>query len=120
MGFPDSLQYVALMTACLILTFPLEFVFSARVYRRPLRLIQAVLVTLVIFGTWDAIAIAAGMWTYSEQFTTGIMLPFGLPFEEVFFFIAIPLCGLLTYEAVGRVLTMLRTPRGGRRGENHE
>lgn len=118
MGFPDSLQYIALMTACLIVTLPLEFVFKARVYRRPLRLIQAVFVTLIIFAIWDAIAIAAGMWTYSERFTSGIMLPLGLPLEEVLFFVAIPVCGLLTYEAVGRVLTIVRTRRSQRRAEN--
>lgn len=101
---PDSMQYVALMAACVLLTLPLEVVLSARVYRRPLRALQAVLITALIFSIWDIIALRAGLWSYSEQFTTGILLPFGLPIEELIFFIAIPLCGLLTFEAVGRVL----------------
>ncbi len=109
MAIPDSLQYIALMAGCLLLTLPLEFVLGARVYRRPLRLVQAVLVTLLAFSVWDAIAIAAGMWTYSERFTSGIMVGFGLPLEEIIFFIAIPICGILTYEAVGRVFTLVRS-----------
>lgn len=106
---PDSLQYILLMAACLLLTLPLEFVLNARVYRRPLRLLQAVLITVLVFSIWDIIAIHADLWSYSERFTSGIMLPFGLPFEELLFFIAIPICGLLTYEAVGRVLACLKS-----------
>lgn len=104
-AIPDSLQYILLMAGCLLLTLPLEFLFNARVYRRPLRLLQAVLITVLVFSIWDTIAIHAELWSYSERFTSGIVLPFGLPFEELLFFIAIPICGLLTYEAVGRVLT---------------
>ncbi len=100
----DPYQYILLMAACLALTLPLEFVFAARVYRRPLRMLQAVSVTVIVFSIWDIIAIQAGLWSYSERFTSGVVLPFGLPLEELLFFIAIPLCGLLTYEAVGTVL----------------
>ncbi|MBL3688312.1 lycopene cyclase domain-containing protein [Leucobacter zeae] len=108
MPIPDSSQYLLLMAGCLIITLPLEFLLGARVYRRPLRLVQAVLVTLIVFSVWDAIAIGAGMWTYSPKYTSGIAGPFGLPLEEIVFFVVIPICALLTYEAVGRVLAFLR------------
>lgn len=114
----DPWQYVLLMSACLILTLPLEFVLGARVYRRPLRLLQAVLITVLVFSIWDIIAIQAGLWSYSERFTSGIMLPLGLPLEELLFFIAIPICGLLTYEAVGRVLLFFKSLRKGERSES--
>jgi hypothetical protein len=35
-----------------------------------------------------------------------------MPVEELVFFIVIPICGLLTYEAVGRILA--RRERAGR------
>lgn len=101
----DPYQYILLMSGCLLITLPLEFIFAARVYRRFFKMVQAVAVTVIVFSVWDIIAINAGLWTYSEKFTSGIMLPFNLPFEELFFFIAIPICGLLTYEAVGTVLS---------------
>lgn len=104
---PDSLQYVFLMAACLLLTLPLEILLGARVYRRPLRLLQAILITVVVFAAWDIIAIRFGLWTYSDRFTSGVILPFGLPLEELLFFIAIPICGILTYEAVGRVFAFI-------------
>lgn len=97
-------EYLLLMAACVAITLPLEFVLGARVYRRPRRLLLAVLPLLVIFYVWDAVAIARGHWDYSPAHTTGWLLPFGMPVEEVVFFIVIPLCGLLTFEAVGRML----------------
>lgn len=97
-------EYLLLMAACVVITLPLEFVLAARVYRRPRRLLLAVLPLLLIFSVWDAVAIARGHWDYSPAHTTGWLLPFGIPVEEVVFFIVIPLCGLLTYEAVGQVL----------------
>lgn len=100
----DQLQYLMLMGLCLIITLPLEFVFRARVYRRPLRMLQAVLVTTVIFSIWDIIAIQFDLWSYSSLYTTGVLLPFALPLEELVFFVVISLCAILTYEAVGQVL----------------
>ena len=97
-------EYLLLMLACVAITLPLEFVLGARVYRRPRRLVLAVLPLLVIFYVWDAVAIARGHWDYSPAHTTGWLLPFAVPIEEVVFFIVIPLCGLLTFEAVGRML----------------
>ncbi|HEY3410275.1 MAG TPA: lycopene cyclase domain-containing protein [Propionicimonas sp.] len=97
-------EYLLLMAACVAITLPLEFVLGARVYRRPRRLLLAVLPLLVIFYVWDAVAIARGHWDYSPAHTTGWLLPFAVPVEEVVFFIVIPLCGLLTFEAVGRML----------------
>jgi lycopene cyclase domain-containing protein len=103
-------EYLLLMAACLLLTLPLEFWLRARVYRRPVRLAVAVLPVLVVFSIWDAIAIARGHWSYSPDHTVGWLLPAAIPLEEVVFFIAIPICGLLTYEAVGTVLHRAARP----------
>lgn len=111
----DRWQYLLLMAGCLVLTLPLEWVLRARVYRRPLRALQAVLVTVVVFSIWDIIAIARGLWHYSPLYTTGVFLPFDYPIEELAFFVVIPLCALLTYEAVGSGLDMLKGLRGRRR-----
>ncbi|AQP46613.1 lycopene cyclase [Tessaracoccus aquimaris] len=106
----DSYQYLILMAACVAVTLPLEFVLRARVYRRPVRLLLAMAPMLAVFVAWDLLGIVRGHWTYSERFTSGIVLGI-LPLEELVFFLVIPLCGLLTYEGVGYVLGRLR---GGR------
>jgi lycopene cyclase domain-containing protein len=100
----DRFQYLILMGLCLVITLPLEFLFGARVWRRPRRLAAAMALPVVLFVVWDAIAIARHHWTYSAKYTTGWNLPFDLPVEELAFFVVIPICSLLTLEAVRRVL----------------
>ncbi|MDQ4085827.1 MAG: lycopene cyclase domain-containing protein [Actinomycetota bacterium] len=114
----DHYQYLLLMAGCLVVTLPLEVVLGARVYRRPARLARALLPVVALFCVWDVVGIARGHWSYSAVYTTGWYLPMSMPVEELVFFLTVPLCGLLTYEAVGRVLTSVR--RSGRsraRGE---
>ncbi len=108
----DPFQYLALMAACLVLTLPLELVFGARVYRRASGLAFALIPVVIIFSIWDIAGILRGHWSYNPRFVTGIQLILGMPLEELVFFLVVPICGLLTYEAVGRVLAR----RPGRRG----
>ena len=100
----DRFQYLLLMAGCLAVTLPLEFVFRARVYRRPVRLLKALAVPVVVFTVWDLIAIARGHWTFTERYVTGWELPGSLPVEEFVFFLVIPVCALLTFEASRRTL----------------
>jgi lycopene beta-cyclase len=100
----ERFQYLMVLGACLAITLPLEFVFSARVYRRPRRVLRALAVPVALFVAWDVIAIARGSWTYNPRYVTGWNLPLDLPVEELLFFLVIPLCTLLTYESVRRVL----------------
>lgn len=104
-------EYLLLMAACLLITLPLEFVFRARVYRRPRRLLLALLPVVVVFSVWDVVGIVRGHWWYNQRFVSGIHLPFAMPLEELVFFVCIPICGLLTYEAVGTCLGWLRARR---------
>ncbi len=100
----DRFQYLILMGLCLLITLPLEFLFGARVWRRPRRLAAAMAIPLVIFLVWDVIAIQRKHWNYNPEYVTGWELPFDLPVEELTFFLVIPICSLLTLEAVRRVL----------------
>ena len=100
----DRYQYLLVMAACLLVTLPLEFLFRARVWRRPRRLLAAMWLPLVLFTIWDVVAIARDHWHYSERYTTGWNLPFAFPVEELVFFLVIPVCGLLTLEAVRSLL----------------
>ena len=109
----DRFQYLLLMAGCLVITLPLEFGLRARVYRRPRRLLLSLLPVLAIFLVWDVVGIVRRHWWYSESYATGIRFPFDVPLEEVVFFVVIPICGLLTYEAVGTVLGRWRERRGG-------
>lgn len=92
------------MAGCLVITLPLEFVLGARVYRRPKLLLLALVPVVIIFSVWDIVGIIRGHWDYNPAYVTGVRLIFDMPLEELVFFLVIPICGLLTYEAVGQVL----------------
>ncbi|MGV0836745.1 lycopene cyclase domain-containing protein [Mycolicibacterium thermoresistibile] len=106
----DRWHYLLVLAACLAITAPLEF-FGAGVYRRAGQAARAILPVAVVFLVWDGIAIAFDVWTYNPQYLTGVMLPAGFPLEEVLFFVVIPLCALLTYNAVDTILGWLRRTR---------
>ena len=103
MSFFGELEYLALLAGCLLLTAPLELVLGARVWRRPRRLARAVLPVAIPLAIWDVVAIELGHWRFNPRLVTGIELPpLGLPIEEAVFFVAVPICALLTFEVVRR------------------
>jgi len=100
----DHLQYLMVLGACLLVTLPLEVVLGARVYRQPRRLAVAVLPAAALFYLWDAVAVSRGHWTFSASYVTGVTLPLGVPLEELAFFVVVPICSLLSFEAVRNLL----------------
>lgn len=100
----EQLEYLALMAACAAITLPLELVLGARVWRRPGRLVRVLGPVVALFYAWDVWAIDRGHWWFDEDHVTGVRLPGDVPLEELVFFVVIPVCALLTYEAVGILL----------------
>ncbi len=92
--------YLAILAACLVGTLPLEVVLGARVYRQARRLAMTLLPVVIVFGGWDVYAIHHGSWDYDPRYLVGVTLPGHLPLEELLFFVVIPICAVLTLEAV--------------------
>jgi lycopene cyclase domain-containing protein len=95
------LTYLAVLAACLIGTAPLEFVLRTRVYRRWRRLLTAIAPGLILGVCWDVYAVRRRQWSFDWRYVTGIKVS-RLPVEEVLFFVVIPVCAVLTLEAVRR------------------
>ncbi|PXX56341.1 lycopene cyclase domain-containing protein [Nocardia tenerifensis] len=107
-------HYLLILICCLVLTAPLEFLGSG-VYRRPRRLLAALLPVVAVFVAWDLLAIAGGVWDFDHRYVLGIWLPGSMPVEELLFFVVVPLCGLLTFVAVETLLGRARVrARAGR------
>jgi len=104
----DRFQYLIVMGLCVLVTLPLEWVVGARVYRRPRRLAIALLPAFVLFVAWDLWASATGTWGFADRYTVGLRLPGDMAVEELVFFLVIPLCTLLTLEAVRTMLARVR------------
>jgi lycopene beta-cyclase len=103
----DRYQYLIVLGLCVAITLPLELVIGARVWRRPLRTLRAIGPPAAVFLVWDVLAHRAGHWWFTDAYTTEVRI-LGLPLAEWLFFLVIPLCGLLTYEAV----SIMRGERG--------
>jgi len=103
----QHLTYLAILAGCILLTLPLEFVIGARVWRRPLLAFGSIVGPAVVFIGWDLFGIGRGWWTYGAGYLVGLDLG-PMPLEEVLFFLVVPICGLLTYEAVGICGRLLR------------
>jgi lycopene cyclase domain-containing protein len=98
------LSYLFVLLGCLVAAGWLEPVLKVNVLRRWRRLLLTLVPVLVVFIVWDLAAIAAGHWTFDPEQTTGVLLPGGLPLDEVLFFLVVPVCAILGFEAVRAVL----------------
>jgi lycopene cyclase domain-containing protein len=108
-----SLSYLAMLAFCLIGTAPLELFLHVGVYRQWRRLLLTLVPVAAVFVLWDLYAISRHQWTFDPAQTLRIVLPGGLPIEELLFFLVVPVAAVLTLEAV-------RTVRGWPVGDEPE
>ena len=92
-------EYLVVLGLCLVVTAPLELFGGVRVYRQARRLLLTLLCTGAVFVAWDLIGARLGHWDFNPAAITGISF-LGLPLEEYLFFVVIPLCGVMAFEAV--------------------
>jgi lycopene cyclase domain-containing protein len=92
-------EYFILLGVCLIIPLIKSFSPEIDFYSKPARLVLAILIPFFIFISWDIYATSKEHWYFNSNYITGISL-FGLPVEEIMFFIVIPFCGIFTWESV--------------------
>jgi lycopene cyclase domain-containing protein len=97
-------SYLAVLGGCLVAALWLEPVLKVNVLRRGRRLALTLLPVVAVFAIWDLLAIRAGHWTFDPAQTTGVVFPGGLPLDEVLFFVVVPVCAILGFEATRAVL----------------
>lgn len=105
------LTYLAVLAGCLAAAAWLEPVLRVDVLRRWRRVLVTVLPVALVFSLWDVLALRAGHWRLDPAQTTGVLLPARLPLDELLFFLVVPLCAILGFEAVRAVLDRRRPDR---------
>lgn len=98
------LTYLAVLAGCLAGALWLEPALRVGVLRQWRRLLMTLAPVVAIFVVWDLLAIAAGHWSFDPAQTTGVVFPGGLPLDELLFFVVVPICAVLGFEAVRKVL----------------
>ncbi|KNX36961.1 lycopene cyclase domain-containing protein [Luteipulveratus halotolerans] len=107
------LAYAGMLAFCLLGTVPLDRVFRLGVLRQVRRLALTLAVAAGPFLVWDLWATHAGHWWFDDAQTLPLRV-LGVPWEEVGFFVVIPIAAILTHAAVAEVRGR-RTARRARR-----
>lgn len=92
-------EYFIVLAVSVIAPLILSFSKKMDFYKYPARLILSILLPFFLFILWDIFVTARGHWNFNPLYTVGFKI-FGLPIEEILFFIVIPFCGLFTWESV--------------------
>jgi lycopene cyclase domain-containing protein len=87
----------------LILSFwpPLSF------YRKPKAIFYAILLIVLIYGSWDIFAAYRGHWHFNPKGVWPVRI-INLPLEEVLFFLVIPFACIFTWEAMKFIKAKLK------------
>ncbi|MGQ9799134.1 MAG: lycopene cyclase domain-containing protein [Ignavibacterium sp.] len=85
----------------LIIFFPLVLSFDKNItyYKKIPQLFFSILIVSTAYIIWDSIATKRGDWAFSPEHLIGIYF-FGLPIEEILFFITVPYSCVFIYETV--------------------
>jgi lycopene cyclase domain-containing protein len=80
---------------------PLALSFDKKVafYKNWKYLCRAVLLPAILYIIWDFYFTGKGVWSFNENYITGIKL-YNLPVEEVLFFFIVPYCCVFIYECI--------------------
>jgi lycopene cyclase domain-containing protein len=104
-------MYTYLIFNIVVIIFPFLLSFDRRVtfYRKWPALLFSIMLGDLIFVTWDSIVTGIGHWSFNEDHLTGIWV-FGIPLEELLFFITVPYACLFTFEVICYYLRDWKVP----------
>lgn len=93
---PEKYTYLAVDVLCIL--FPLLFSFHPRIkfHKQWRSFVIPCLATALIFIGWDIYFTRLNVWSFSQEYVTGIYLA-DLPLEEILFFICIPYACVFSY-----------------------
>lgn len=90
-----------LLINLLTVLFPVILSFEKKIsfYRKFRFYLFSILVVSPVYLVWDAIATSRGDWGFTPEYLAGVYL-FGLPLEEILFFVTVPYSCLFIYETI--------------------
>ncbi|GAB3204477.1 lycopene cyclase domain-containing protein [Pontibacter aydingkolensis] len=94
-------MYLYLYLNIFTVLFPLLLSFDKKVafYKGWYALWPAILANAVLFILWDAAFTKEGVWGFNADYLTGLYF-FGLPIEEILFFITVPYACVFIYDVL--------------------
>lgn len=94
-------MYIYLWLNLFTIFFPFVLSFDKRVafYKTWPALFPAILLNALVFIPWDAYFTQRGIWGFNPEYLLGIYF-FGLPLEEILFFITVPYACIFIYQCL--------------------
>ncbi len=94
-------HYTYLTIMLLSLAGPLALSFDKKVafYKHWKHVFKAMLLPALFYIVWDMLFTKNGVWSFNENYITGIKL-YNLPVEEVMFFFVVPYCCVFIYACI--------------------
>lgn len=94
-------HYLYLFLNLFSISYPIYKSFDKRVryHTNWTKVLLALIPMAILMITWDAIFTKMGVWGFNPAYNVGLEI-FGLPLEEVLFFICIPFASIFIYEVV--------------------
>jgi lycopene cyclase domain-containing protein len=91
--------YFLILGASVIGPFILSFDKKVMFYKKWKYLFPAMVLPALFYVIWDIYFTSKGVWSFNENYITGLKL-INLPIEEVLFFIIVPYCCIFIYECI--------------------
>lgn len=91
--------YFLILAGSLIGPLILSFDQKVAFYKKWKSLFLAMILPALFYIIWDVVFTQRGVWSFNENYITGIKL-YNLPVEEVLFFFIVPYCCVFIYECI--------------------
>jgi lycopene cyclase domain-containing protein len=94
-------NFTYLLINFLTILFPVILSFDKKVtfYKKWKFILPGLLITGVLYLVWDYIFTVKNVWSFNDDYILGIKF-FGLPFEEMLFFVTVPFACIFIYECL--------------------
>jgi len=95
------MNYTYLLINIAVIFFPLILSFDKKVYffSKWKFVLPAILVTGLVFLIWDLLFVKLQVWSFNPNYIIGVQF-FGLPLEEILFFLTVPYACIFIYECL--------------------
>lgn len=95
------MNYIYLLINVAVIFFPLILSFDKRVhfFSKWKFVLPAILLTGLVFLIWDLLFVKLNVWSFNPNYIVGIHF-FGLPLEEMLFFLTVPYACIFIYECL--------------------